>query len=568
MNQTAVDAQMDLEGLPIFNDNTLQDYLNHWATHAPDKVWLIDRTGDQFQKWSWSEAQAEITALAAYLESLSLKKSHKCAILSRNCAHWVMADLATVASGGVTVPLFTTLPAETARYILEFAEVEVLFVGASPNWEQVKAIVPEHVTVISLPEGPHGDASEHWDDLRTRFSGQGASYRAAHDDLMSIVFTSGTTGLPKGVMQTHDSMLVPMERGSVAFSLRNHPRLFSYLPMAHIAERQLVLVQSLIRAGSIYFNESLETLARDMADACPNYFFGAPRVWEQLQQAIIAKFGSQEALDQALNSDPDGVSELIRKGLGLDEADYLLTAAAPTPASLIHWYERLGLHLKEGYGQTEAMGLSVNTNEERRIGSIGKPVQGVEMKIADNGELLCRSPGLAVGYYRNPEKTAETFVDGWVHTGDKARVDEDGFYYITGRVKDYFKTIQGKFVSPIPIEDAFSGLTFVEQQCLLGRGYSKTVMLCVLSANGQQAETIEVERQILRRVAIVNEDLEKHARIGAVIISREPWSIENGLLTPTLKMRREQLEQHFASVAESLARTSAEQGKILCHWFD
>lgn len=568
MNRTAIQDQSDLQGLPIFNDNTLQDYLNHWANEAPDREWLIDRKGDQFQKWTWSEARAEISALAAYLESLSLKKVHKCAILSRNCAHWVMADLATVASGGVTVPLFTTLPPETAQYILEFAEVEVLFVGASPNWEQVKTIVPEHVKIISLPEGPHGDAGARWDDLSTRYAGKKPSYQARHDDLMSIVFTSGTTGLPKGVMQTHDSMLVPMERGSLAFSLRNHPRLFSYLPMAHIAERQLVLVQSLIRAGSIYFNESLETLARDMADACPNYFFGAPRVWEQLQQAIIAKFGSQEALEQALGSDPDGVSELIRKGLGLDKADYLLTAAAPTPASLIHWYERLGLYLKEGYEQTEAMGLSVNTNEERRIGSIGKPVQGVDMRIADNGELLCKAPGLAVGYYRNAEKTAETFVDGWVHTGDKARVDEDGFYYITGRVKDYFKTIQGKFVSPIPIEDAFSGLPLVEQQCLLGRGYSKTVMLCVLSANGQQAESADVERRLIERIERVNDDVEKHARIGAVIVSKEPWSIENGLLTPTLKMRREQLEQHFGSVAESLARESAERGKILCHWFD
>ena len=185
-------------------------------------------------------------------------------------------------------------------------------------------------------------------------------------------------------MQTHDSMLIPMERAARAFSMREHPRFLSYLPLAHVAERQLVEIQSLIHCGTVTFNESLPQLVRDMGESRPTYFFGAPRVWEQMQQGILGQFGSQEALDQALAADATGVSEKIKSMLGLQDTDYLLTAAAPTPAALIHWYEKLGVILMEGYGQTEAMGLIGNREGQRRVGSIGKPIEGVEVRIADS----------------------------------------------------------------------------------------------------------------------------------------------------------------------------------------
>jgi long-chain acyl-CoA synthetase len=220
----------------------------------------------------------------------------------------------------------------------------------------------------------------------------------------------------------------------------------------------------------------------------------------------------------------------------------------------------------EGFGQTECMGPIVTSPDDRRVGSIGKAMPGVEVRISEDNELQVRSDGSSPGYYKMPEKTAETFVDGWVYTGDKVKIDEDGFYYITGRVKDYFKTIQGKFVAPTPMENIFAENPHTEQICLLGRGYSKTVMTCVLSALAQQQTRDSIEAVLHERVAAVNAESDKHARIGAVVVSIEPWSIDNGVLTPTMKIRRERVEELFGERAADLARESAEQRTILIEW--
>lgn len=546
--------------------NTVFDYLDRWVQECPERTWLRDRKGDDFSEWSWRTARDELQAVAAWLEAEYGAGGSRFALLSRNRAHWMLADMAIIGSGNVTVPIFTTQSTDTTSYILDFADVQVLFLGESENWDRVGPSLPDHVQLVALPGVEPARTHLRWEEIASKNQGRQARHPCRPDELLSLVFTSGTTGVPKGVMQTHDSMLIPMERARRAFCMREHPRFLSYLPLSHVAERQLVWIQSLIHCGEVTFNESLPTLVRDMAETRPNYFFGAPRVWEQLQQVILAQFGSQEALDRALADDAEDVVDKVRAMLGFQDADYLLTAAAPTPAALIHWYDRLGITLSEGYGQTEAMALIVSSPGERRIGSIGRPLEGVEVKIAESDELLCRADGLSPGYYEMPEKTAETFVDGWVHTGDKARVDEDGFYYLTGRVKDYFKTIQGKFVAPVPIESEFAKTQWVEQQCLLGRGYSKTVMVCVLSGIAQQQDRATVEKELRAQAEELNGTVEKHVRIGAVVVSTEPWSIENGVLTPTLKIKRDQVEERFGERAQTLAREAAEQGQLLVEW--
>jgi long-chain acyl-CoA synthetase len=545
---------------------TVTEFLDHWVGLRPDSIWLRDRHGNGYTDWTWKGAQREIRAVAAWLELEYGDQGARFAILSRNRAHWIMADLAIAASGNVSVPLFTNQPGEVTRYILDFAGVELLFIGETENWEEVSDILPAGVRVVRFSGEDVPACGSEWDDIVETHRDSAPRHRCQHDELLSIVFTSGTTGRPKGVMQTHDSMLVPMLRCKKAFTLRQHPRFLSYLPMSHVAERQLVLIQSLIYGGEITVNEALPHLLRDLGDTRPNYFFGAPRVWEQLQQAVLAHFGSQEALDQALNEDQENIINGVRGLLGLQDFDYLLTASAPTPPALISWYDRLGIRLCEGYGQTEAMGLIANSPEDRRIGSVGKPIGNVEIRIDDSGELLVRAPGLAVGYFRMPEETAETFVNGWVRTGDRARVDEDDYYYITGRVKEYFKTIQGKFVAPAPIESAFARSRWVDQQCLLGRGFSRTVMVCVPSALAGQEGRETLEEALRNEAAQVNESAQKHERIGAIIVTTEPWTVANGFLTPTLKLRREQVEARFGERAEPLAREAAERGELLVEW--
>ncbi len=550
------------------NNMTLRHYLEKNAEESPEKVWLRDRHGDEVTEWNWTDAAVETNAVAAWLERRYGAEQANIALLSRNRAHWFLADLAVIASGNVTIPMFTTLAASMADYILGFSDTKALILGESENWDAVRGVVPGEIDIITLPgvdtELPHTK----WEDIVAECAGAQPEYRARSDDLVSLVFTSGTTGAPKGVMQTHESMIVPMRRALPHFGLRADSRFLSYLPLSHIAERQLVLVMSMLTGGTVTFNESLATLLRDMADTKPTFFFGAPRVWEQLQQGILAKFGSQEALDAALAADADGVGRQVRTVLGLDDTDYLLTAAAPTPPALIAWYERLGLSIMEGFGQTEFMGAACNTPEQRKIGSIGRTVDEVELKVTEEGELVFRATGAAVGYYKMPEKTAETFVDGWVHTGDKGYVDEDGFIFITGRVKDYFKTIQGKFVAPTPIENRFAENEWTEQLCLLGRGYSKTVMVCVLSDIAKDGDRAKLEQSLAEHAAAVNEAIDKHARLGAVIASTTPWTIENEMLTPTLKIRREEVERKFGDRARELARDAAVTKKILVDWMD
>ena len=545
---------------------TLTAYLDHWVDVCADDAWLRDRHGDEITEWTWKQAQDRVYALAAWQEANLAGPGAKIGILSRNCAHWFMADLGSIAAGNVTIPMFTTLPGETAKYVMDFTGMELLFVGQTDNWDQVSEVLPEGIRLVALPGVEIEQEHLSWNDIIEPNLGKRPAHEAQPDELVSIVFTSGTTGVPKGVLQTHDSNIKPINRFKQAFELPDRARYFSYLPLSHIAERQIVEYASLLNGGNVYFNENPLTLLRDLPACRPHMMFGPPRVWEQLQQVILGHLGGQEAVEKALVDDPVGTGKQVRDMLGLDEAIYMLTAAAPTPPALIHWYEQFGLTLMEGFGQTEAMGLLANSKEDRRIGSIGKPVGEVEIRLTAEDELCCKAEGLSPGYYKMPEKTAETFVEGWVHTGDKARIDEDGYVYITGRVKDYFKTIQGKFVAPTPIENEFAKNAHTEQICLLGRGYSKTVMVCVLSGLAQQAEQDTIEAELLEAAQQVNDGVDKHARIGAVIISRDPWTIDNGMLTPTLKIRREKIESRFGERAQELARSAAEQGKLLAEW--
>lgn len=545
--------------------DTLPAFLDHWADQRGDKIWLRDLREEGSDDYSWAEARDQVNAVSAVLES-RFGAGNNMIILSRNRPHWFLADLAIVRSGNVTVSMFTTLPQATAQYIAEFTEPAVIFVGESPNWESVRQVLPDNITVVTLPGVTIEGAHFSWEQLLEEGAGNKPAYECQPDDLMSLVFTSGTTGMPKGVMQTHASNIIPIGRFISEFGLRDEPRYFSYLPLSHIAERQIVEYSSLFCCGEVNFNESPQTLLRDMQRTRPHMFFGPPRVWEQFQQVVVGQFGGQDALDAAIAKDAASIGKLVLDTMGLGEVEYCLTAAAPTPPSLIYWWESMGLLLMEGFGQTEAMGLIVSGPNSRRVGSIGKAIGEVECKLTEENELAVRASGCTPGYYKEPEKTAELIRDGWLHTGDKARVDEDGFIYITGRVKDYFKTIQGKFVAPPPIEGAFADNSYAEQQCLLGRGFSKTVMVTVLAAHAQQKDRDLVEASLRETVAEINATVEKHARIGAVIVSLEPWTIENEILTPTLKIKRDKVEDQFAEQAERLARESAEKREVLVAW--
>lgn len=544
---------------------TLDNILNENTRAHPEQVWMRERKGDDFRNWTWQESHDQIMAVGAWLEE-KFDGATNIALLSKNRPHWFLADLSIIVSGNVSVPLFTTLSKEHSEYILEFAEVKLLFLGETSNWDAVDSVLPDDIEVVTLPGIDCSRPHTRWDDIIAENAGRLTSHQPRNEDMLSIVFTSGTTGVPKGVIQTHRSSITPVHRMQTILDIPKPVQMFSYLPLAHIAERQLVEFYSVVYAGQVTFNESLETLVRDLSEATPDYLFGAPRVWEQLQQGIIASFGSAEKMRAALQVGGEKIAAAIREKLGLQNAKTLLSAAAPAPPSVLEWYASIGLPLVEGFGQTEAMGLIGNTPDENRVGSIGKPADGVEIMLGENNELLVKADGLSPGYYKHPNKTAQLWQDGWLHTGDKASIDKDGFVFLSGRVKDYFKTIHGKFVAPAPIEGAFAACHDVEQLCLLGRGYSKTVMICVLTQQASDKSKDDLYDSLRKQIDVANKAVEHHARIGAVIVTREPWTITNGFLTPTLKIRRDEVENFFGAQAQQMAREAAEGHVELIAW--
>jgi long-chain acyl-CoA synthetase len=527
---------------------SLLEDLDHWAGVQADQPWLVEHWTTHQKEITWEKGAAMVHSAAAWIAERVQQSGTRIGTLSCNCAHWIMADLAIMASGNVHVPLFTTMKPENLDYVAGFAGIEMLLLGPADNWEQVRDRFPPDMPVILLPGAPEVRGAITWAEIVTA----GASLpRVAAPDvnvLATIVFTSGTTGKPKGVMHSLSSL---REAGSgIGFESGSQAgwRFLSYLPLAHLGERIVVECHSLVYGGTIYFNEGLATFLDDLRYARPNWFLGVPRIWEKLQQAVFANVLSAQELEAAKASgNLAEAGSKVKAFLGLGEIEYILTSTAPTPAPLKAWYDELGIELYDGYGQSEILPVSANRKGRRKPGSIGQAAHGVEIQIADNGEILARGQGTAMGYYRAPEITAETFLnDGWVRTGDKGHVDDDGYLFITGRVKEIFKTAKGKYVAPAPIEGLFLDTNLAEQACLSGLGLAQTVMMLVLSDAAIQRDEDNILAELLHHTAALNTNLDKHEQIGALIVSRTPWSHENGVLTHTLKIKRDQVEERFA----------------------
>jgi long-subunit acyl-CoA synthetase (AMP-forming) len=257
-------------------------------------------------------------------------------------------------------------------------------------------------------------------------------------------------------------------------------------------------------------------------------------------------------------AEPGGeeLARQIRADLGLQNVNFLVAATAPTSNAIKEWYARLGMPLHDVYGQTELCPLTCSPGASDGSVGVGPACGGFEVKIAESGEILGRGPALALGYYNNPEKTAETFVNGWVHTGDKGWFDERGNLHITGRVQDTFKTSKGKYVAPVPIENSFSRSALVEQQCLYGFGLTQPIMLCTLSETAPADQDI-VEEKLAAFAGDINEKLEPHERIAGIVICKTPWSVESGVLTHTLKVKRESVAEKYEVAIRTMAESIA-----------
>ncbi|MBT8765250.1 AMP-binding protein [Metapseudomonas boanensis] len=529
----------------------LEKFFEREARH-PNKRYLVQpMEGGRLEELTWAEVGDQARRAASWLRGRDLPQSSRIAIISKNCAHWIIADLAIWMAGHVSVPLYPNLTADSVRQVLEHSESVLAFVGKLDDWPSMADGVPAGVPVVALPIHPKSEFNYHWKDLQAtppiRDDPKGQP-----DQLATIIYTSGTTGTPKGVMHNFSNLAFAASHGVELFSTSEDDRLLSYLPLCHVAERMFVEMASIYAGQTVFFAESLETFLEDLRRARPTAIFGVPRIWTKFQMGVYAKMPAQK-LDRLLRLPIIGrmVGRKVLAGLGLDAVRIALCGAAPVPEALLDWYKRLGLDVLEVYGMTENCGYShVCRAGKQKPGWIGQNSPGVDVRISEEGEVLVHSGATMQGYYKDPAKTAETLtVDGYLRTGDKGEQDAEGNLRLTGRIKEIFKTSKGKYVAPAPIENRLAVHPRIEQVCVVGDGLPQPMALCVLSEVGRQeaanSARPELELSLRELLEEVNGVLDKHERLQGLVLVKEIWAVDNGFLTPTLKIKRNQVEDAY-----------------------
>lgn len=529
--------------------------LYRWESTQPQQVYLSQPLGNGLvDEITWGEAANQVRRMAAWLQAQNWPEGSKIAILGKNTAHWILADLAIWMAGMVSVPIYPTFNAETLHYILEHSEAKACFIGKLDETRHLQAGIPSPITLISLPLAPGNLEAMQWAEIIRDTEPLPDSPIISSDNICTIIYTSGTTGRPKGVMHTHYSMAWSLSSAMERLTLQHSDRFFSYLPLAHVAERMLVQLGSLRYGAQIFFAYSLDTFIHDLHRARPTVFFSVPRLWVKFQQSIHQHIPA--GILQFLLHIPllnRFLQHLIVKQLGLNHCRFVAGGAAPMPAPVLQWYRRLGLNMVEAYGMTENCGASHSTLPySDAIGTVGLPYHDIECRIdPQNQEIQIRSPGIMQAYYKDPEQTAAAITsDGWLRTGDKGHVNEEGFLSITGRIKDLFKTSKGRYVAPSPIEDILVLHPDIEACAVMGANFSQPFALIMLTPNAiERCQTPEGKNklQVLLKIHLksVNEKLESHEKLDFLVAMTTAWTPENNFVTPTLKVKRQALESAY-----------------------
>lgn len=524
--------------------------LAHWEAQRPQEVFLTQPVNGEYQTYTWAQVGDLARRVAARLQAMALPQGSRIAILSKNCAEWFITDLAIMMAGHVSVPIFSTAGQDTIRYVLTHADVKVLFVGKLDDTASQVEAVPEWVDTVAFPY-PNIPAKHQWAEF-IDCEPTASPVTPDMSSMMTIIYTSGSTGQPKGVVHSFESICWAGQNSIKALGVSTGDRVLSYLPLAHITERVLVELSSLYSGEQIFFIESLDTFQRDVVYCQPTLFISVPRLWTKFQMGVLAKI-PQKKLDILLRIPlvKQLISKKIRKGLGINEARLWASGSAPLPPPIIKWFERIGVRISEGWGMTEnsAYGTASVPFRSDKVGCIGKAYDGVDIRLSEECEIQVKSPCNMIEYYLDAEKTAEAFTsDGYLKTGDKGAIDNDGYIRITGRLKDIFKTAKGKYVTPAPIEARFTENPLLEQICVTGTNLPQPIALVVLSEDAKLQNKELVTACINDTLDAINAKLESHQVLDRVVVMPDEWTIENGLLTPTLKVKRHEIEDKFKSV--------------------
>ncbi|WP_282065215.1 AMP-binding protein [Vibrio rotiferianus] len=527
-----------------------------WAKERPNEVYLKQIINRQFVEFTYAEVAEQALKLVSALRNLGVKPGDKVALVSKNCAEWFICDLAMMLGDYVSVPIFPTAGADTIEYCITHSESKALIGGKLDDpaaTQQVINAMPDLIS-IALPYDTAPNCQYQYKELIANVMPSEERPQHTDDKLMSLVYTSGTSGLPKGAMLTYGAFSWSVQQLINHIGIQENDRLFSYLPLAHITERVYIFGSSIMGGVTTAFPESLDTFIEDVKMHRPTLFISVPRLWTLFQQRIQDKL-PQKKLNILLKI--PFVNSLIKKkladGLGLDQARVLGCGSAPVSPALLEWYRSVGLNITEAWGMTESFAYSTLNYPFRadKIGSVGNAGPGIELKIADDDEIMVRGKGLFSGYYKNDIATQESFdSEGWLHTGDIGSIDADGYLTIQGRKKDTFKTSKGKFVAPVPIEKKLFEYSRVEMMCLIGLGLPGPILL-VVPHDFPDFDKERYARTTRKVIARMNQELESHEQIKGVLMIQDPWSIENGILTPTLKIKRHVLEQKYHEIGHN-----------------
>jgi long-chain acyl-CoA synthetase len=523
---------------------------------TPTKVYLRQPVNGEYIEYTWAEVYDQTLRLAQGLVGLGLQKGDRVAIIANNCADWFIADFAIVAAGFIPTPIYATAGESIISHVMSHSEAKAIIVGSIAKPQVVKDSISESVITIGMSTSTVAWQHSMADLIANNDAMQAAQvHQPKLDDVFSIVYTSGSTGNPKGVVISFENLCFSTAVAVKTLDASEDERALSYLPLAHVTERSLVEYYSLYSGGTVTFNESLDTFIRDLRSAQPTGFISVPRLWVKFQSQVLANI-PQRKLNLMLKIPilRSIVKNKIKTQLGFENTKSFGSGSAPISPSILEWYHKLDIHIGEGWGMSETMGMATSQFpfDFKKIGTIGKAVEGFDIKVSDAGEVLIKGPAVFPEYYKNPEVTAESFTeDGYFRTGDKADIDADGYFTITGRVKDIFKSGKGKYIAPVPIESKLASNLLIEQLCVMGSGLPAAMAVIVLSKEiADDMNKKEIEESLLATVAEVNAQIEKHEVIGGIRIVDEAWTIENGLLTPTMKVKRAELEEKFLPTLE------------------
>ncbi|MGB5323994.1 MAG: AMP-binding protein [Pseudomonadales bacterium] len=527
----------------------LQQFKLRAAEH-PHAPYVHQPVDGHWHSYSWGDIDDMARRVAAGLHALGLAPGDRVAILAKNSVEWLVVDIGIAMAGMVSVPIYATAGSDTIGYILEHSGSKAMFVGKLDNYAALAGAATD-VHRIAFPY-PGIEAQYQWREWLAAQTPAVEIADPALDDMYTIVYTSGSTGQPKGVVLSGRN-LAAASHDVVSWLPEGHNRLISYLPLAHITERSMVTMNSLYANMEIFYNDSLETFIDDLRHAEPTAFLSVPRLWAKFQSKVLEQIPDKKL--QRLLSVPvlgKRVAKKIRHSLGFGDCEFFGSGSAPISADLLRWYNRLGINIAEGWGMSETSGAACTNQpfEASRLGTIGAACNSVELKTAASGELLIRGPSVFSTYYNNPQATEESFEGDWFKTGDKAMQREDGAWCIVGRVKEQFKTAKGKYVAPVPIESLLGSNSFIEQSCVLGSGLPQPVALVVTNA-GASVSREELSSSLADTLESVNKQLESHQRLSSIVVCEEPWSIDNDMLTPTLKLKRDRIEARYRQLLEN-----------------